>query len=79
MTITLHWLTAITAILAPTLHLLSDTLIALEEAISKYEMLLGKLGGVCSFHGELMVAGVHCLELLPYVLKFCGEALSVSS
>ncbi len=117
MTITLHWIIAITAILTPTLHLLSDvlewtsggfsrtqllinyagflsipflmlglyayqrprigwdgligsvlygvafsyfahtTLIALEEAISNYEMLLGKLGGVYTFHGGLMVAG----------------------
>jgi hypothetical protein len=33
------------------------TLIALEGAISNYEMLLGKLGGVYTFHGGLMVAG----------------------
>jgi hypothetical protein len=117
MTITLHWIISITAIIAPTLHLLSDmlewtgggfsriqllinyagflpmpflmlglyayqsprigwdgligsvlygvafiyfahtTLIALEEAISNYEMLLGKLGVIYTFHGGLMVAG----------------------
>jgi hypothetical protein len=117
MTITLHWIIAIAAIIAPTLHLLSDvlewtgggfsqiqllinyagflpmpflmlglyayqrprigwdgligsvlygvafiyfahtTLIALEETISNYEMLLGKLGGIYTFHGGLMVAG----------------------
>lgn len=117
MTRALHWIVAITAIVAPTLHLLSDvlewtsggfsqtqllinyagflpipflilglyayqrprigwvgligsvlygvafiyfahtTLIALEQSISNYEMLLGKLGGVYTFHGGLMVAG----------------------
>jgi hypothetical protein len=117
MTITLRWIVAITAIIAPTLHLLSDvlewtsggfsriqllinyagflpmpflilglyayqrprigwfgligsvlygvafiyfahtTMIALEEAIPNYEMLWGKLGGVYTFHGGLMVAG----------------------
>ena len=117
MTKTLQWVIAITAILAPILHLLSDvlewtsggfsqtqllinyagflaipflmlglyayqrpqigwvgligsvlygvafiyfahtTLIALEEAIYNYEMLLGKLGGVYTFHGGMMVAG----------------------
>lgn len=33
------------------------TMIALEQAISNYEMLLGKLGGVYTFHRGLMVAG----------------------
>jgi hypothetical protein len=117
MTITLQWVIAMTAIVAPTLHLLSDvleltgggfsqvqllvnyagflpmpflmlglyayqrprigwdgligsvlygvafiyfahtTLIALEEAISNYEMLLGTLGVIYTFHGGLMVTG----------------------
>jgi hypothetical protein len=117
MTITLYWIIAITAIIAPTLHFVSDllewtnggfsrtqllinyigflptpflmlglyayqrprigwvgligsvlygvafiyfahtTLIALEEAISDYEILLRKLGNVYTFHGGLMVAG----------------------
>ena len=117
MTIPLQWVIAITAIIAPTLHFVSDvlewisggfsrtqllinyigflptpflmlglyayqrprigwfgligsvlygvafvyfahtTLIALEEAISNYEMLLRKLGGVYTFHGGLMVVG----------------------
>lgn len=117
MTITLRWIIAIAAIIAPSLHLLSDvlewtgggfsriqllinyagflpmpflmlglyayqrprigwdgligsvlygvafiyfahtTLIAFEETISNYEMLLRKLGGIYIFHGGLMVAG----------------------
>ena len=117
MTVALQWIIAITAILAPTLHLLSDvlewnsggfshmqllinyvgflpipfllfglyayqrpqigwdgllgsvlygiafiyfahtTLIAIEGSISNYEMLLGKLGDVYTFHGGLMVVG----------------------
>jgi hypothetical protein len=117
MTINLQWLIAMTAIIAPTLHFVSDvlewtsggfsrtqllinyigflptpflmlglyayqrpriewvgligsvlygvsfiyfahtTLIALEEVIPNYEMLLQKLGGIYTFHGGLMVAG----------------------
>jgi hypothetical protein len=123
MTRTLHWIIAITAIVAPSLHLLSDvlewinggfsqtqllinyagfvplpflmlglyayqrprigwdgligsvlygvafiyfahtTMIALEQAISNYEMLLQKLGGVYTFHGGLMVAGGTMFEI----------------
>jgi hypothetical protein len=71
MTITLRWIIAITAIIAPAFHLLSDvlewtsgvafiyfahtTLIALEESIPDYEMLWRKLGSVYTFHGGLMV------------------------
>ncbi|OLP15398.1 hypothetical protein BST81_26630 [Leptolyngbya sp. 'hensonii'] len=33
------------------------TMIALEQAISNYEILLGKLEGVYTFHGGLMVVG----------------------
>jgi hypothetical protein len=117
MTKTLHWVIGITAIVAPTLHLISDllewvgggfsrtqllinyagflpmpflmlglcaiqrpriswfgsigsvlygiafiyfahtTLYALEESIPNYEMLWGKLGGIYTFHGGLMVVG----------------------
>jgi hypothetical protein len=133
MTITLHWIIAITAILAPTLHLLSDvlewtgggfsrtqllinyagflpipflmiglyayqhpqigwdgligsvlygvafiyfahtTLIALEDTISNYEMLLAKLGGVYTFHGGLMVAGGTLFGIASLRAKVLGR------
>jgi hypothetical protein len=138
MTLTLHWIIAITAIVAPTLHLLSDvlewtsggfsrtqllinyigflsipfliiglyayqrprigwvgligsvlygvafiyfthtTLIALEGAIPNYEMLLGKLGGVYTFHGELMVAGGTMFGIASLRAKvLCPAAVSL--
>jgi hypothetical protein len=38
-------------------HFAHTTLYALEESIPNYEMLWGKLGGIYTFHGGLMVVG----------------------